>query len=362
MTAGNNAQANGLINPLPFKRTGPGVALDGQPKFDLNQFDPNFFDRLRTGVVEAGRKGIYVQVMLFQGWSVYNDEGTHPWFGHYYNSNNNINGIEGDANGDGDGREIFTLKNPSLTSFQEAYVRKMIDTLNDLDNVIWEIANEVPGDAATSSWQYHMIALVKNYEAAKAKQHPVGMSSGSPDLKTLTSSPADWIAPGATTFNSRAEPYNSNPPATTGNKVFILDSDHLGYSVWNDVNFSLQWIWKSFTRGYNILAQELSNNSAAQVIGYTNVYAKKMNLAGMTPQGSLSSTGYALANPGSEYLVYQPESRGFSVNLASGTYNVEWLNPATGAITADTSASGGGARTFTPPFSGQAVLYLRRQL
>ena len=82
----------------------------------------------------------------------------------------------------------------------------------------------------------------------------------------------------------------------------------------------------------------------------------------MTPQGLISSTGYALANPGSEYLVYQPESRGFSVNLASGTYNVEWLNPATGAITADTSASGGGARTFIPPFSGQAVLYLRRQL
>jgi hypothetical protein len=187
------------------------------------------------------------------------------------------------------------------------------------------------------------------------------MSAGGPDLENLTSSTGDWIAPGATTFDSVTEPYNSDPPETTGTKVFILDSDHLGYSVWNDVNFSLRWIWKSFTRGYNVLAQELGNNAAAQVIGYTNLYARKMNLSRMTPQGSLSSTRYALADPGNEYLVYQPESGAFSVDLVSGTYSVEWLNPVTGEIRTDQSIKGADVRIFTPPFSGQAVLYLLRQ-
>src|SRR5688500_12085149 len=37
--------------PLPFRRTGPGVGLDGKPKFDPNQFNPEYFERLRARVI-----------------------------------------------------------------------------------------------------------------------------------------------------------------------------------------------------------------------------------------------------------------------------------------------------------------------
>jgi hypothetical protein len=47
------------------RRTGPGVALDGEPKFDLTQFDPEYFDRLRSRVSAALDCGIYVSIMLF---------------------------------------------------------------------------------------------------------------------------------------------------------------------------------------------------------------------------------------------------------------------------------------------------------
>jgi len=43
-----------------------------------------------------------------------------------------------------------------------------------------------------------------------------------------------------------------------------------------------------------------------EAMGSTLTYANRMNLAVMTPQSNLSSTHYCLANPGSEYLVYQP--------------------------------------------------------
>ncbi len=59
-----------------------------------------------------------------------------------FNSKNNINGIDGDSNGDGIGTEIDTLANPAVTRIQEHYVRKVIDTVNDLDNVLYEICNE----------------------------------------------------------------------------------------------------------------------------------------------------------------------------------------------------------------------------
>jgi hypothetical protein len=39
--------------------------------------------------------------------------------------------------------------------------------------------------------------------------------------------------------------------------------------------------------------------------------------------------------------------------------SVEWLNPQSGAITSDTPVGGGStSQSFTPPFSGDAVLYL----
>ena len=71
------------------------------------------------------------------------------------NVNNNINGINGDPNGDGRGIEIHTLHIPVVTELQEAYVRKVIDTVNDMDNVLYEIANE-SGNYFTE-WQYCVI-------------------------------------------------------------------------------------------------------------------------------------------------------------------------------------------------------------
>lgn len=355
ITFGNHAEANGLIGPLPFKRTGPGSALDGQPKFDLNQYDQTFFDGLRTGLIAAASRGIYVTVMLFQG---YSNDTRSPWFGHFFNVNNNINGVNGDLNDDGDGAEIFTLENPEVTAIQDAYVRKIIDSVGDLDNVIWEIANEAPETSVR--WQYHMINLIKSYEVTKGKRHPVLMSAAGSDPAILFTSPADAVAPGTQLFESRIDPYASNPPAATGDKVAILDTDHIGLKLWDDIDFSLQWIWKSFTRGYNLIYQEMSNNSAAQVGGYTRVYARKMNLAAMTPREDLTSTHYALAYPGSEYLVFQPESGSFTLNISAGIYRYEWFDPALAQVISTGSiAVSSGDRSFSPPFDGPAVLYLK---
>ena len=52
-------------SPLPYARTGPGSAADGLAKFSLNQFNQAYFDRLRTRVMAARDRGIYVSLMLF---------------------------------------------------------------------------------------------------------------------------------------------------------------------------------------------------------------------------------------------------------------------------------------------------------
>ena len=54
-------------------------------------------------------------------------------------------------------------------------------------------------------------------------------------------------------------------------------------------------------------------------LGYILNYSRKLNLARVTPQKSLSSTGYCLAqtqSAGSEHLVYAPSGGSFTVDLS----------------------------------------------
>ncbi|MDI7274860.1 MAG: hypothetical protein QME94_02670, partial [Anaerolineae bacterium] len=114
--------------PLAWPRTGPGLALDGKPRFDLARFNQGYFDRLRSRVSAAGERGIYVSIMLFGGYY----ECCGGWQGNPFNRENNINGVDGDPKGEGNGLAAHTLECPAILALQEAYVRQVIDTVNDL--------------------------------------------------------------------------------------------------------------------------------------------------------------------------------------------------------------------------------------
>lgn len=355
--------------PLPWPRTGPGNALDGKLKFDLSQFNQLYFDRLRSRIVAAREKGIYVSIMLFEGWTLASDEekNNDGWTWHPFNIHNNINEISADSNSDGKGYEFFTLSAPTVVlNIQKTYIRKIIDTVNDLDNVLYELVNEAT--SLSVSWQYEMINYLKSYESTKPKQHPVGMTT--PYWHTnntdLFNSPADWVSPA----HLPAEDYRSNPPATDGRKVVILDTDHL----WG-VGGDREWVWKSFLRGYNPIYMDRldsldrskshwDSEDARKAMGHTLTYAQKVSLKATAPHGDLTSTTYCLANPGSEYLIYKPMRRNplkhfFTVNLKAGTYKYEWFNPGSGVVVSTGSfAAVDGNKFFIPPFFGDTVLYI----
>jgi hypothetical protein len=361
-------------SPIPYRRTGPGNANIGGLKVNLDQFDQAYFDRIRQRCIDAGNRGMYVAIMLFQGWDIEikSPGANNPWPNNMYHVNNNVQGINGDLNGDGQGREVHELKVAAVTSRQEAYVRKVIDTVNDLNNVLYEIANE--SHTASAQWQYRMIQVIRSHQATKAKQHPIGMTclgysyplftSEVLNNNALKASSADWISPFG---GNNLDGYMDNPPAANGSKVIITDTDH----IWGEGG-DRKWVWKSFTRGLNTIFMDriasLTHHSAGEIsgtdentrfnMGDTLTYANKMALVEMTPQNALSSTTYCLAKPGSEYLVYGLGGS-FTVNLGSGSYSVEWRNPATRVTSTAAAVTGGRVATFTPPFSGDAVLYLR---
>jgi len=363
--------AMNTVAPHPWKRTGPGNALDGKPKFDLEKFDAAYFERLRSRLSAAGQRGIYVSVMLFEGCLLQTQ--ANSWKDHPFHSANNVNGIDGDAEGDGRGLETHMLKAPAVTRLQEAYVRQVLDTVGDLDNVLYEISNEA--GAYSTEWQYYMIRFIKEYEQKKPKQHPVGMtfqySNDAKQLGTnqlLFDSPADWISPNRDAADGHD--YLLNPPPADGKKVILNDTDHLGGIIGDSA-----WVWKSFCRGHNpIFMDPYDNrvvgkgepekwNALRQSLGQTRRLAGRVDLAAMLPHDNLASTKYCLARPGVAYIVYLPTGGEVAVDLslASGTFQVEWVHPVEGTTTPGQPATGGAKQSFTAPFSGEAVLYLSKQ-
>ena len=111
------------------------------------------------------------------------------------------------------GLESHTLKIPAITVLQEAYVRRVVDTVNDLDNVLYEIVNESGG--YSTEWQYRLIRYIHEYEREKPKQHPVGMTfqfarACRGTNENLFGGPADWVSP------NPDGGYRDDPPAADG--------------------------------------------------------------------------------------------------------------------------------------------------
>ncbi len=341
------------VRPLPYARTGPGTALDGKPKFDLARYDKEYFRRLEQRVRAAQRRGFYVSVMLFEGWGLQFSPG--GWEAHPYHPDNNINGI------DGKGLAVYTLADPTVTALQEAYVRKVVDTVNRFDNVLYEISNE--NHPGSTDWQYHMIRFIQAYEKTRPKQHPVGMTfqyKGGTN-QALFDSPAEWISP------NPEGGFRDEPPPNDGAKVILNDTDHL----WG-IGGNADWVWKTFLRGMYPLfmdpydARVLGKPFEAEFepvrrnLGYTRQYARRVNLARMKPAGELASSRYCLADPGRDYLVFVPGGGTVTVDLtaASGQLRLEWFDPVNGLRHPAGFVAGGAWRELSPPMPGSAVLYL----
>src|SRR2546426_1364404 len=145
--------------PQPWLRTGPGLAKDGKLKFDLSKFDQGYFDRLRERVIAAGNAGIYVDVMLFDGWALHLSPAPDNVEGHPFHAANNINGIGIISIAD---YQVLPL-DPRVKAVQEAYMKKVVDVVHDLPNALYEVANESSGGGDRKSTRLNSSHLVISY-------------------------------------------------------------------------------------------------------------------------------------------------------------------------------------------------------
>ena len=382
-----------VFSPMPYQQ----ITQNDKVKFDLSKWNPAYFTRLRQRILEAGKQGIYVSVMLFQGWSQQKEKiaAGNPWLCHPFNPENNINGIGKQVtdNKEDDAQKgtLHSVKNGDVLKQQEAYVKKVIETINDLDNILFEIINE----GGTKEWQYHIINFIKKTEKTFPKQHPVGMSHAvvvKPLMwnQDLIESPADWIAPSEEPFtwdypkSIKTTDYQLKIQPNSTKRVTILDTDHL----WG-CGGNYQWVWKSFLQGYNPIFMDPwqsfphadtvgikwlspclyereypAYKLIRQNMGETRRFSKRIELGKSEPSPALSSSGFCLAQPNVSYVSWANAGVYLTINLrnTSGTFLVEWFNPLTLETKTATPIQGGDFLVLKPPFETESVLFLKKKI
>lgn len=154
----------------PFKRVGPGRALDLEPKFHLDQPNPEFYERLHGFLALASTYGIVVEIVLFS-----NSYSPDVWALNPLNAKNNVNDVEEITWPD-----YLSQRHPKLYAYQVAHLTRIVQETNRYDNVIYEICNEPGGNVAgadhpscaeVNAWLASMIAKVRELEAALPAQH-----------------------------------------------------------------------------------------------------------------------------------------------------------------------------------------------
>jgi len=380
-------------NNSPWQRTGPGTASDGLPKFDLTKFNQPYFDQLHARVSQLQQNNIYAILEIFDGRNITVQRcGTTSPTGDGYPGTgvNNINGVDDGYTGGSSGPNSMI---GSVLPWQQAYMQKVVDTVNGLQNVLYEPCKEAPDD----TWCRNMINAIHAYQNTKPNQHPVlyPVLNGLPSDSAEINSNADVFA-GSSHVIAGVNPCGSGTPTC---KVNLNDSDH-SYTMpgikTDGALLNRNFVWENFTSGaggvmfqdpylmfWSASGRNLCDNGVPPAhgqctvldpyweplrsnLGYATILSQKLTLVKMSPS-SLASTGWCLADDspiGSEFVVYAPNGGNFTVDLstqAGRTLNYQWLDPTSGNYsTISTVPGGNSAQPFTPPWNGSydAVLYI----
>jgi len=142
----------------PFVRKGPAKALDGEPAYDLDEWNPEYFDRLHRFLDAASKRGIVVELTIFS-----NSYSPDTWALNPLRAANNLQHV-----GAVDWQEYITLKDKELLRRQISYARKIIQETSQYDNVYYEICNEpgggTPGHATPAdvdAWQEEIARVLR---------------------------------------------------------------------------------------------------------------------------------------------------------------------------------------------------------
>jgi hypothetical protein len=380
------------LAPASGRFIAPWVRKDG--RFDLSQFDPAYFTRLKEFAAAAGERGLIVEMTLFC--STYSGK---QWAVSPFNPANNTN-----RTAVREYKELNTRNNGNVLGFQETMTRRIVRELNEFDNVIFEIQNEpwadrgVPveainryqpkrwpnsvdlADEASLEWQRLVASWIRSEETALPVKHGIAWN-----VCNFLYSLKDVLA-GADVVNfhyayPEAALWNTalNVPIAYDETGFVGRADSTyrreawrfllaGGGAFNHLDYSF-----SVGREDGTDSQEKSPGGGSPALRRQfRVVSEflhalpflRMKADQATVRHAPGVEWQAFSSPGEAYAIYLNGKGPFELTLhmTAGQYSVEWVSTLDGKVVEmkPLAHRGGTVKLRSPAFSEDIALRIRK--
>ena len=352
----------------------PGYA-NGGAKFDLRQWDPAWFARLRDFVAQAGKRGIIVEFTLFC--PMYGDE---QWQLSPMNASNNVNGIGAIGRDD-----VHTLdRNGGLLEIQDALVRKVVNELRDAENLCYEICNEPYFGGVTIGWQRHIADVISQAEKDFPHRHLITQNIANGSAKIEDPHPAVSV------FNF----HYAHPPAAVALNFGlgrVIGDNETGFKGTADDHYRME-AWEfilaggglfnhldySFTVGHEDGSFKYppkqpggGNPGFRRQLKFLKDFIHGFEFVKMTPARDAirealpkNARCQVLAESGRQFAAYFKGAPrfAFTIDLPAGDYQVRWFDAVSGRELAAPALvhQGGPARFLTPEDMNECAMKVVR--
>ncbi|MCB0668719.1 MAG: hypothetical protein KDC80_23000 [Saprospiraceae bacterium] len=381
----------------PWQRVDEPGLFEAEGKFDLNQWNDQYFLRLHDFIRKAQSLDIIVEVTFFC--ATYQDGN---WLRHPFNPDNNINEL-----GTLDRKEFNSLENDKAVHFQKELLIKLVKELNRYDNIFFELCNEPWADngdnvaflhktliprenslgwllwatAATGrtlEWQDELTETFRETESNLEKKHLLAQNYS--NFKSSLATVHDGIDilnfhyawPESVTQNygwDRPVNFDESGFAGTHDTTYLQEAWAFilsGGAIFNGLDYSF-YPGKEDGTGTNEAPGGGSTNFRRQ-LKFLNEFMSTFEFIKMRPADPLmihspGMESFCLADPGQSYAIYvQGRNQGvIHLKLPDGHYTVNIFNPDTGRMLKQTNISGGEDITLEIPANNRLAIGMKRR-
>ena len=349
------------LAPVAGRYLSPWVQVGD--KYDLDRFNPAYFDRLKQFLWAAGERGIIVEYVLF---CPFYEEVL--WDIDPMNTKHNVNGVGACPH-----TEAYTLKHPDLLAEQEAFVRKVVAELKDVDNVYFEICNEPYFGGVTREWQDRIAATIVAAEKSFSHKHLIAQNIANGKVKVESPNPAvsifnfHYASPPETVALNRGlnRPLGDDETGfqKTGDRVYRVEGWEFlmaGGAVFSNLDYSFTPSHESGTAEVHDPTPGGGGLTLRKQLGILKRFFDDLDFVHMAPDNSVirggvpsGATVHALVEKGKQYAVYlnRGPRAALRIDLPAGSYRAEWVDTHSGAVakTQDLDVVGGAATTLESP-------------
>ncbi len=331
--------------------------------YDLNRWNDVYWDRFETMLEETYKRGIIVEIELWERHDTYRTRDQAGWERHPYNPDNNIN-FTAEESGLPAGewiRQEFDRGHPFFNTvprlqnnklvldYQKAFIDKILSYTAGYDHILYNMNNETQEHHYFGEyWAEYLlnwaadlgkhIELTDMQDNHDVTEEPVRRVMDS-DTYTFVDISQNNFQSGETHWERIEKIRNylkENPKPITNVKVYGSDYSPPPYELWGDTDEALQRFWRNIAGGCASARFHRPhwgiglNEIAAANLKSLRMITDSMDFFNHAPANHMMSErepneAYCMAFAGKEYMVYFPASGSVYLDATPGNYELLWL-------------------------------------